>query len=113
MNYTKVILLLSALVILSACGKRKVPHYKAAYYHQGIYFGTNVSPAYKYGVRDGCQTAKGFYKKNRPAFNYQPQRTKENKKYFNPNNTYKNGWFIGRNKCRHLLVLDKEDKKWN
>ena len=104
MRYTKSILLLSTLVLLSACGKRKVKHYKNSFYHEGIYFGTQVSTAFKYGVRDGCQTAKGFYKKNSPAFNRASSVTYTNKKYINPNNTYQNGWFLGRNKCRHLLV---------
>jgi hypothetical protein len=107
MRYTKIILLVSVIVLLNACGKRKLRQSSQYnYYHQGIYFGRHVTPTYKAGVRDGCQTAKGFYKKDSRAFNQQIQPMYGDKKYYSKYNTYHNGWFMGRNKCRKLLVLD-------
>ena len=96
----KSILLLIAgstiLFYLPGCGSSKVPEHKAGYYHSGVYFGKNFSDYFKKGIEDGCTTAKGDYKKSHTRFN----KSKD----------YKDGWFLGRNRCKHLLVIDDETK---
>ena len=82
------------LFYLTGCGSSKVPESKGGYYHSGIYFGKNFSYYFKNGIEDGCTTAKGDYKKSHT--------------FFNNNRDYNNGWFLGRNRCRHLLVVNDE-----
>jgi hypothetical protein len=48
---------------------------------------------YKEGIEDGCTTATGDYTKVHWLF--------KNSK------DYKNGWFLGRNRCRRFLKIDK------
>ena len=71
----------------------KIPANKGGYYYNHIYFGSHLTKSYKRGVRDGCSTAKGKYTKSHWFF--------QNKK------EYVDGWFMGRNKCRGLLKIDK------
>jgi len=87
-----VLLLLGSLY--SGCAPTKVPPAKGGYYYSGIYFGTHFSNEYKRGIKDGCTTAKGSYVKNH--------------KLFNNNDDYNNGWFLGRNRCKDLLVIEEE-----
>jgi len=88
-------ILLSAIVpLITACTPHTIPPEEGGYYYHGIYFGAHLTPMYKKGIRDGCKTAKGFYKKSHYLFNN--------------NNHYYNGWFLGRSKCRHLLRIDEE-----
>jgi len=82
----------TTLFYLSGCGSTKVPESKGGYTHSGIYFGKNFSDNLKKGTEDGCTTAKGDYKKSHTLF--------KNDKDYN------DGWFLGRNRCKHLLVLD-------
>ena len=105
MTSFKNILLLSTVLIFSACGKNKPKYSKHNYYYHGMYFGKYASDTYKKGVEDGCQTAQGFYKKDHFAFNHKPTYGTRSKNYLN---TYKNGWFLGRNKCRYLLKKDSQ-----
>jgi len=93
MTFTKTILLSSTIFLLSACMPNEVPVEDGGYYHSGIYFGAHFPDIYKKGIRDGCTTAKGKYKKSHWLFN--------NKK------EYVDGWFLGRNKCRVLLNIDE------
>jgi len=89
------LLLLGSLSFyFSACSSSKVPASKGGYSHSGIYFGKNFPPNYQQGIADGCTTAKGDYKKSH--------------KLFNNNFNYNQGWFLGRNRCRPLLVIDKD-----
>ena len=90
------ILLISSLFFyLTGCGGPvKVPVSEGGYYHSGIYFGKNFSDHFKQGIEDGCTTAKGDYEKSHWLFNN--------------NNDYNNGWFLGRNRCKHLLIIDEE-----
>jgi hypothetical protein len=62
------------------------------YYHSKIYFGKDLTVNKRQGIADGCNTAKGFYRKSHDLFQY--------KEYYD-------GWFIGRNRCRDLLKIDK------
>ena len=62
------------------------------YYHSKIYFGKDLTVNKRQGIADGCNTAKGFYSKSHDLFRY--------KEYYD-------GWFIGRNRCRSLLRIDK------
>jgi len=95
MQLAKTLLLSGTIFLFSACAPTEVPKHEGGYYYSGIYFGANFSDAYKKGIRDGCTTAKGTYKKSHWFF--------QNKK------EYADGWFLGRHKCRHLLVIN-EDK---
>ena len=89
------LLLLGSLSFyFSACGSAKAPVNQGGYYHSGIYFGKHFPPNYQQGIADGCTTAKGDYKKSH--------------KLFNEDFNYNQGWFLGRNRCRPLLVLDKD-----
>ncbi len=91
---TKSIVILNTLLLFNACTSVKSPVSKGDYYHSEIYFGKNFSVNYKQGIADGCTTAKGSYKKSHILFNNYKD--------------YNNGWFLGRNRCRHLLVIDEK-----
>ncbi len=93
MTYAKSILTAILLFVLSACSPNEVPISKGGYYHSGIYFGSGFPDIYKKGIRDGCTTAKGNYKKSHWLF--------QNKK------DYVDGWFLGRNRCRPELLNKK------
>jgi len=82
---------------LTGCSKETQPVVKDGYYHSGIYFGQNLPTIYKKGIIDGCTTAKGVYKKSH--------------KHFNNNQYYNDGWFLGRNKCKDLLVIENDEIK--
>ncbi len=82
----------SSLFYLTGCTSAKAPVSKVGYYHSDIYFGKNFSANYQDGIADGCTTAKGEYKKSHTLFNNDKD--------------YNDGWFLGRNRCRHLLVVD-------
>jgi hypothetical protein len=90
----KTILSMSTISLFTACTPNPVPVSKGGYYHNDVYFGANLSENYKNGIVDGCTTAKGTYQKSHELFNN--------------NNDYNSGWFLGRNRCKHLLVI--EDK---
>jgi len=92
-NIKKMVTVVSACFLLSSCGERRVPASEGGFYYSGIYFGANFLRYYKKGIKDGCTTAKGNYKKSHWLF----ERKKE----------YVNGWFLGRNKCRKLLKINK------
>ncbi len=94
MSYFKIILLFLALFVISACSQKEIPVDEGGYYYSGIYFGSNFSKASQKGIKDGCSTAKGTYTKSHWSF----QNNKE----------YADGWFLGRNKCRHLLIIDEK-----
>jgi len=97
MSYSKTPLLFlslfSALLLVSACTTGKKANTKGGYLHSGIYFGLNLSNIYKEGIKDGCKTSKGAYTKSHYLFKKKAE--------------YADGWFIGRNKCLHLLKINK------
>ena len=68
--------------------------YLGGYTYSGITFGKNLSQLYKRGVRDGCQTAKGYYTKSHRLFNDEVD--------------YYRGWFAGRRRCRDLLIVETD-----
>ena len=84
----------STFFYLTGCGHNKEPLHQKGYYHSGIYFGKNFPANYRQGIVDGCTTSKGRYTKSHTLFN-------------NDQN-YNHGWFLGRNRCRHLLVIEDE-----
>ncbi len=94
MPYFKTIFALSSLFFFNACTPNEASIAEGGYYHDGIYFGQHFPDNYKKGIKDGCTTAKGDYKKSHWLF-------KNNK-------DYNDGWFLGRNRCRVLLVVDKK-----
>jgi len=97
MNHIKpmtTIILANSLLLFNACTPNDTPVSKGVYYHSGIYFGKYFSENYQQGIADGCTTAKGDYKKSHTLFNN--------------NKDYNDGWFLGRNRCKHLLVIDEE-----
>ncbi len=99
MKYIKpmtVLILITSLLLFNACGSRKASNNKDGYSYSGIYFGKHFTPNYKKGIKDGCITAKGDYKKSH--------------RLFNNDYDYNKGWFLGRNRCKDLLVIE-EDKK--
>ena len=89
----------STLFYFTGCSPKKEPAPQRGYYHSGIYFGKNFSANYQQGIADGCTTSKGVYTKSHTLFN-------------NDQN-YNNGWFLGRNRCKHLLVIEDEKKEGN
>jgi hypothetical protein len=91
-NLLKVSLLVS-IFFLGGCSSEKRPHPKNGFSYHGVYFGEHLSSAFKHGIRDGCETSRGVYTKSH--------------RLFNNDNDYYNGWFTGRNKCRHLLEIDE------
>lgn len=88
-------LFLTLLFFFNACKQEQKPVFKEGYYHSGIYFGKNFSADYQQGIADGCSTAKGVYTKSHYLFNNR--------------HDYNDGWFLGRNRCKHLLVIEEDD----
>lgn len=86
------LLIASTLFNLTGCSAEKTPVPKNGYSHSNIHFGQNLSANYQQGIADGCTTAKGKYNKSHTLFN-------NDKDYYD-------GWFLGRNRCRDLLVID-------
>jgi len=99
MKYLKsIILLATSAVLFTACGEstRHVPESQGGFYYSGIYFGKNFSQTLKEGVEDGCETSKGYYKKNHTLFN--------------TDTDYNTGWFLGRSRCIPLLEVEEDNK---
>jgi len=99
MSYTKtikIILFIGFFSIFKACAPRNVPVSEGGYYHSGLFFGIYFPAKYKKGIQDGCTTAKGEYKKSHSLFK--------------TNKDYNTGWFLGRNRCRKLLVINEDGK---
>ena len=92
-------LISTASLYFTGCSPEKKPEIKLGYYHSGIYFGKNFSADYQQGIADGCTTAKGVYTKSHYLFNNRQD--------------YTNGWFLGRNRCKHLLVIEEDEKNKN
>jgi len=91
------LLLSTSLIVFTACGKPdKLSVKDGGFYESGIYFGSNFSEGYKRGIKDGCATAKGDYKKSHYLFK--------------TNIDYNDGWFLARNRCKHLLIIEDENE---
>ena len=88
--------IVTALLSVTGCQTKKKPEKKVGYTYSGVYFGNDLSANYQEGIKDGCITAKGTYKKSHTLFN--------------EDQDYHDGWFLGRNKCRHLLVIEDEKR---
>ncbi len=86
----------SILFYLSGCSSKNKSIPINGYSHSGIYFGKNFSVDYQQGIADGCSTSKGKYTKSHMLFNN--------------SRDYNNGWFLGRNRCLHLLDIEDEKK---
>ena len=97
MSYSKTPLLFLSLfcaqLLITACTTAEKASTKKGYLHSGIYFGKNLSNIYKLGIKDGCKTSKGAYTKSHYLFTRKSE--------------YVDGWFMGRNKCKHLLKINK------
>ena len=92
--YTTLLFIMgTALLVLQNCGSSKIPTSQGGFTHSGIYFGKHFPVNYQQGIADGCTTSKGTYKKSH--------------RLFNTSRDYNNGWFLGRNRCRDLLILEK------
>lgn len=91
--YALLFFFLTSLLFVTACTPKKLPPSQGGFYESGIYFGKNFSPTFKKGITDGCITAKGEYQKSHALFN--------------KDQDYYDGWFLGRNRCKHLLVVDE------
>ncbi len=87
-------LLINMFFLVSACTPHQVLEKKGGFYHSGIYFGSHFPDAYKKGIKEGCSTSKGNYTKSHWLFQ--------------KNIDYVDGWFLGRNRCKNLLVLDDD-----
>ncbi len=81
------------IFLFVGCSSAKIPERKGGFTYSSIYFGKVLNPNLKHGIIDGCTTAKGKYQK----IHY----------LFKNNNYYNKGWFLGRNRCRNLLKIDK------
>jgi len=90
---TKIMIMLSPFLLLQACSQKKISPAQGGYYYNGIYFGSHFTMHYKDGIEQGCITAKGSYKKDHWLFKHSKD--------------YKTGWFLGRNRCRHLRKIDE------
>jgi hypothetical protein len=91
-----IFLMTNTLFYITGCQSKKIPENRVGYYYSGVYFGKEFSPNYQQGIMDGCITAKGTYKKSHTLFNNDQE--------------YNDGWFLGRNRCKHLLVIEKENE---
>ena len=80
-------------LLLQNCASTKVSALEGGFTYSGIYFGSYLPFKYQQGIIDGCTTAKGNYKKSHILFNKDID--------------YYHGWFLGRNRCRNLLKIDK------
>ena len=89
----KIVFISSTLLFIASCGDKKLSPSQGGYKYKGVYFGSHFTKHYKEGIRDGCDTARGLYKKGHWLFKN--------------SNDYNNGWFFGRNKCRKLLEINK------
>jgi len=87
------LLLFGSTLFIYGCSSHKVPVTSDRFIYHGIYFGKNINTNTQYGIVDGCTTAKGDYRKSHTLFNN--------------NNDYYKGWFLGRQRCKYLLRLDK------
>ncbi len=68
---------------------------KAGYFcYKEHNFGRNVSPAYKQGVKDGCRTGEGYFRRD-----YSLSARSED---------YRKGWDAGRAECK--LIIPEEAK---
>ena len=83
----------TTLLMLQSCGTSKATSSQGGFYHSGIYFGKYFSPDYQQGIVDGCKTSKGYYTKSHKLFMH--------------NGDYYRGWFLGRNRCKHLLKINE------
>jgi len=83
----------TTLLVLENCGASRVSASQGGFTHSGIYFGKHFPADYQQGIADGCTTAKGYYEKSHTLFNTSLD--------------YNNGWFLGRKRCRHLLVIEE------
>lgn len=87
------LIIVCSLLLFTGCSTKKVPTSKGGYSHHGLYFGSHFTKNQKKGIRNGCKTATGYYTKSHWLFKNSLD--------------YKNGWFLGRNKCRVFLKIDK------
>jgi len=62
---------------------------KGAFCYKGFNFGPSQGAKFEKGVRDGCKTAEGWFRKDYSL----SSRSAE----------YKNGWMLGRMKCKQVL----------
>jgi len=83
----KSILLMTSLILLTACGSSK---HKGPKPHKPLDF-TGASESFISGANDGCETASEKYKKDHEAFNN--------------NFEYNEGWWEGRHNCETLSKL--------
>ncbi|WP_457606231.1 hypothetical protein [Nitratifractor sp.] len=84
-------MLAAALLLLGGCASST--HYcspgdaaRGYVCYDGINFGRSTDPLYRQGVRDGCETGKGYFTKD-----YRLSGSSE---------SYRQGWFKGREVCR-------------
>ncbi len=89
----KTLFIIALSTFISGCKPKHLPAEKGGFTYSGIYFGAHFSTLYKKGIMDGCKTAKGIYTKSHWTF-----RNKQD---------YADGWFLGRNRCKKLLKIDK------
>jgi hypothetical protein len=85
--------LLISILFLLGCSSGENPTPQNGFHYRGVYFGEHLSSTFQHGIKDGCETSRGIYTKSH--------------RLFNNDNDYYQGWFIGRNKCRHLLKIDE------
>ena len=80
----KSILLMTSLILLTACGSSK---HMSPKLHKPLDL-TGASESFISGANDGCETASEKYKKDHEAFNNDFE--------------YNEGWWAGRNNCERL-----------
>ena len=78
-------------ILLNGCNSANIPcspEAKAEGHicYDGIDFGTNPNPLYKLGIKDGCSTGKGYFRKDY--------------RYSKISKAYIDGWIEGRRVCR-------------
>jgi len=78
-------IIVGILLFLLGCNRASSLY---TYRHAGIDFGANLSVTAQEGIYDGCETARGFYRKDHRRFRY--------------NEAYRLGWYEGRKRCEPL-----------
>lgn len=69
------------------------------YYYDGYNYGYNRNTSYQRGVRDGCRSKRGTWRKDRYAYRH--------------NYSYRNGWNAGYNQCRRHYTRNYYNRGYN
>jgi hypothetical protein len=76
------------VLMIAGCRQPRPGAVSSNYIYRGMDFGPYLSVSKREGIRDGCDTALGYYTKRHQRFRFDKE--------------YYNGWFLGRKVCEPL-----------